>query len=79
MKLGTVIPEVCTKLDAYRQGRNADAIVMGVSGGRRTLVAVEAKAAEDFGKVYLAVVAEVANRPTRPQWNSDSFFKRFAQ
>jgi hypothetical protein len=29
--------------------------------------------------VYLAVVAEVANRPTRPQWNQDSFFKRFAQ
>jgi Zn-dependent M28 family amino/carboxypeptidase len=40
---------------------------------------VDRKAAEDFGKVYLAVVAEVANRPTRPQWNADSFFKRFAK
>jgi Zn-dependent M28 family amino/carboxypeptidase len=40
---------------------------------------IDRKAAEDFGKVYVAVVAEVANRPTRPQWNSDSFFKRFAQ
>jgi Zn-dependent M28 family amino/carboxypeptidase len=40
---------------------------------------VDRKAAEDFGKVYLAVVAEVANRPSRPQWNSDSFFKRFAR
>ena len=40
---------------------------------------VDRKAAEDFGKVYLALVAEVANRPTRPQWNHDSFFKRFAK
>ena len=39
---------------------------------------IDRKSAEDFGKVYLAVVAEVANRPTRPQWNQDSFFKRFA-
>ena len=40
---------------------------------------VDLKAAEDFGKVYLAVVTEVANRPTRPKWNDDSFFKRFAR
>ncbi len=40
---------------------------------------VDRKAAEEFGKVYLALVAEVANRPTRPQWNQDSFFKRFAK
>ena len=40
---------------------------------------VDRKAAEDFGKVYLALVAEVANRPTRPTWNDDSFFKRFAR
>ena len=40
---------------------------------------VDRKAAEDFGKVYLALVAEVANRPTRPAWNQDSFFKRFAK
>ncbi|HJU44073.1 MAG TPA: M28 family metallopeptidase [Vicinamibacterales bacterium] len=40
---------------------------------------VDLKAAEDFGRVYLAVVGEVANRPTRPKWNDDSFFKRFAK
>jgi Zn-dependent M28 family amino/carboxypeptidase len=40
---------------------------------------IDRTSAEEFGKVYLAVVAEVANRPTRPQWNSDSFFKRFAR
>ena len=40
---------------------------------------VDRKAADDFGKVYLAFVAEVANRPTRPKWNDDSFFKRFAK
>ena len=38
---------------------------------------IDRKAAEDFGKVYLALVAEVANRPTRPEWNHNSFFKRF--
>ena len=40
---------------------------------------IDLKSAEDFGRIYLAVVAEVANRPTRPQWNADSFFKRFAK
>jgi Zn-dependent M28 family amino/carboxypeptidase len=40
---------------------------------------IDRKSAEDFGKVYLAVVAEVANRSTRPQWNGDSFFQRFAK
>ena len=40
---------------------------------------IDRKSAEDFGKVYQAVVAEVANRPTRPQWNKDSFFERFAK
>jgi Zn-dependent M28 family amino/carboxypeptidase len=40
---------------------------------------IDRKSAEDFGKIYLAVVAEVANRATRPQWNGDSFFKRFAK
>ena len=49
-RFGTVTPEVCTRLDEYKQGRNADAIVSGVSGGRRTLIAVEAKASEDFGQ-----------------------------
>lgn len=49
-RLGTVTPEVCTRLDEYRQGRNADAIVTGTSDGRRTLIAVEAKASESFGE-----------------------------
>jgi Zn-dependent M28 family amino/carboxypeptidase len=40
---------------------------------------VDRQAAEDFGKVYAAVVEAVANRATRPQWNADSFFKRFAR
>jgi hypothetical protein len=48
-RLATVVPELCTKLDDYRQGRNADAVAMGLAGGRRTLIAIEAKAAEDFG------------------------------
>ena len=40
---------------------------------------IDRKAAEDFGKVYVAVVEAVANRPTRPAWNGDSFFRRFAK
>ena len=38
---------------------------------------IDRQAAEDFDKVYLALVEAVADRPTRPAWNSDSFFKRF--
>lgn len=40
---------------------------------------INRQAAEDFGKVYLALVQAVANRATRPQWNGESFFKRFAK
>jgi hypothetical protein len=40
---------------------------------------IDRQAAEDFGKVYLALVEAVANRPARPRWNTDSFFKRFAK
>jgi Zn-dependent M28 family amino/carboxypeptidase len=39
---------------------------------------VDLKAAADFNKLYLSIVEAVANRPTRPQWNADSFFRRFA-
>lgn len=39
---------------------------------------VDLKAAADFNRLYLSVVEAVANRPTRPQWNADSFFRRFA-
>lgn len=38
---------------------------------------IDRQSAEDFNRVYLALVEAVANRPTRPAWNSDSFFKRF--
>jgi Zn-dependent M28 family amino/carboxypeptidase len=40
---------------------------------------IDRQAAEDFGKLYVDAVAAVANRPTRPQWNRDSFFRRFAR
>jgi Zn-dependent M28 family amino/carboxypeptidase len=39
---------------------------------------VDKQAAVDFNRIYAKVVEAVANRPTRPQWNADSFFKRFA-
>jgi len=38
---------------------------------------IDRKSAEDFNKVYVALIEAVANRPTRPAWNDDSFFKRF--
>ena len=40
---------------------------------------VDFKAAADFNRFYLAIVQSVADRPTRPRWNDDSFFRRFAQ
>ncbi|HYM25180.1 MAG TPA: M28 family metallopeptidase, partial [Vicinamibacterales bacterium] len=40
---------------------------------------IDRQAAEDFNTVYVKLVEAVANRPTRPAWNSDSFFKRFAR
>jgi Zn-dependent M28 family amino/carboxypeptidase len=40
---------------------------------------IDRQAAEDFGKIYVAVVEGVANRATRPVWNHDSFFRRFAR
>jgi hypothetical protein len=39
---------------------------------------VDKQAAVEFNRIYVRVVEAVANRPTRPAWNSDSFFKRFA-
>ena len=39
---------------------------------------VDRQAAVDFNRIYAKVVEAVANRPTRPQWNADSFFRRFA-
>ena len=40
---------------------------------------IDRQAAEDFNRVYLAALEAIANRPTRPAWNSDSFFRRFAR
>ncbi len=40
---------------------------------------VDRQSAEDFNKLYVAFVETVANRPTKPAWNSDSFFRRFAR
>jgi Zn-dependent M28 family amino/carboxypeptidase len=39
---------------------------------------LDKQAAVDFNHLYVKVVEVVANRPTRPSWNRDSFFKRFA-
>ena len=39
---------------------------------------IDKQAAVDFNRLYLKVVEAVANRATRPSWNNDSFFKRFA-
>lgn len=36
------------------------------------------EAAVDFNRIYLKIVEAMANRPKRPQWNDNSFFKRFA-
>jgi hypothetical protein len=39
---------------------------------------VDRQAAVEFNRVYVKLLEAVANRPTRPRWNDDSFFKRFA-
>jgi Peptidase family M28 len=40
---------------------------------------VDKQAAVDFNRAYLRLLEAVANRPARPAWNKDSFFRRFAQ
>jgi Zn-dependent M28 family amino/carboxypeptidase len=39
---------------------------------------VDMATAAGFTTFYLALVTAVANRPDRPTWNGDSFFRRFA-
>ena len=39
---------------------------------------VDHQAAADFERLYIALVNAVANRPTRPAWLGDSYFRRFA-
>ena len=40
---------------------------------------VDQATAEAFIKYYLSVVQEVANRDTRPAWNTESYFRRLAR
>jgi Zn-dependent M28 family amino/carboxypeptidase len=40
---------------------------------------VDLEAAGAFEEVMLRLVTEVADRPSRPQWKPDSFFKRYAK
>jgi len=40
---------------------------------------LDRQAADDFNQFFLDVVRAVADRPTRPRWNVDSFFRRFAE
>ncbi len=39
---------------------------------------VNRETAVAFNRLYARLLTEVANRPTRPRWNSDSFFRIFA-
>ena len=39
---------------------------------------VNLAAAARFNRLMAALVARIANRAQRPQWNSNSFFRRFA-
>ena len=54
------IPEVETKLDNFREGRHHDLVLLGQAGGVRTLVAIEAKADEEFDRVIEDYLAEKA-------------------
>jgi hypothetical protein len=40
---------------------------------------VDLKAAADFNTIVLRLVEAVANQDGRPEWNNDSFFRRFAK
>ncbi len=40
---------------------------------------VNFEGAAHFNEVMAAFLTDVADRPTRPQWNPESFFRRFAQ
>jgi Zn-dependent M28 family amino/carboxypeptidase len=40
---------------------------------------VDVDAAARFDRVIMGLLQRVANDPSRPTWNADSFFKRFAQ
>lgn len=76
------IPEVVTKLDEFRGGhRNHDMILLGKTGKNCTLVGIEAKADEGFGKVIQDKMVEGSknphsNVPNRIKCLSNSVFGR---
>ena len=77
--LGTATPEVCTRLDDFKQGRNSNVIVSGLAGGRRTIVAVEAKASEDFGpEIGARLLSAIAHTkvPSRIDGLAEAVFGR---
>ena len=39
---------------------------------------VELEAAAQFNRIVTTFVEEVANRSSRPQWQKESFFRRYA-
>jgi Zn-dependent M28 family amino/carboxypeptidase len=43
-----------------------------------TMQPVDKQAAAKFNRYMAAVARRIAGAPNRPQWNSNSFFKRFA-
>jgi hypothetical protein len=53
------IPELETKLDNYKgKGRNHDLIIVGESNAIRTIISIEAKVDEEFGKVISKYIGE---------------------
>jgi len=40
---------------------------------------VDLQSAAAFEEIVRGVTIAIANRPERPQWKSDSFFRRYAQ
>jgi hypothetical protein len=48
-RVSTVIAELVTPLDEFGEGRNHDLVLLGVAGGRRVLVGIEAKNDEELG------------------------------
>jgi hypothetical protein len=40
---------------------------------------VDTAAAAHFDRIIADLLERVADDPSRPHWNSDSFFKRFAK
>ncbi len=39
---------------------------------------IDKESAAKFDRILMSLLERVADDPARPQWNADSFFKRFA-